>query len=230
MVASLTCSACATKNRRQNSLRGGSVMDKRATAWLLCVLSVSCTTLLGIDDDYHARPIEPGGGSDASSGIGGGGLGASGGSGGNDASESGGSGGTCADGQKYCQDGGCFPPDPIIGCSLNGCEACPAPPEHAVPACNGEQLCDFVCVPDYERRGDGCVPSGAGGAAGQDGSSGSGGSPPGDAGACSPVVCPADGGCGDCRPCVAPIPAVGCCLADGTCGGLVLGGCFRCFL
>jgi len=204
-------------------------MDKRATAWLFCWWSVGCTTLLGIEDDYRARDVELGGGAGSgASGGSDGGVGASGGTGGKDASVSDGAGGGCAVGEKYCN--GCFPPTPAIGCSRDGCEPCPAAPDNAVADCDAGS-CVFICIDGYQRSdgGDGCVPNASDDGGGQDGSGGSGGSPPNDAGACNPVVCPADGGCAECRGCLAPVPAPGCCLANGKCGGFVFG-CFECLI
>jgi hypothetical protein len=195
-----------------------------ALSWLGLGACVSCTMVLGIDKNYRAD--ETGAAGTAPHGVGGvGGSGLTGsggesGSGGGGASGSGGADATCPAGEKYCQ-GACFAPAPIIGCSIDNCTPCNSPPANAVAVCTGDE-CSYECIAGYEPSAGSCVQSGIGDDAGSDGSAGSSA---GGAGGCDVAACPANTSCRACSACtIAP----GCCLANGTCGGLVFGVCLLC--
>jgi hypothetical protein len=193
------------------------------------LLTMGCTTILGIDGDYvpedSAELVTTGGaGGTGSGGTGSGGMGGStGGSAGvGAAGQSGGAAGadasTCPDGQKLCS-GECYAPAPLVGCSLDGCEPCPVNAPNAIAICDGEG-CSLECIPGYEPSpSEGmCVPAGTGGSGGGGGSGGSAGTggtggtggAGGSGGSCDPLGCPT-AACG-------PAGPFRCCRIDGRCG------------
>jgi len=185
---------------------------------------ISCTTVLGINEEYRARDDGTAGvWKDAAGGDGG--FGGSGGAGAG-ATGSGGLGGAaCPEGEKRCQ-GSCVPPAPLVGCSLEGCDPCGAPPDYAVAVCDGVK-CSHKCIPEATASGEECIPNASGGSGG---TAGAAGASSGGAGSCDPS-CPVDGGCNTCPGCLL---TPGCCLADGRCGGWVsiigtpIGACLPC--
>lgn len=194
------------------------------------VLCLGCTSMLGIDGEYvDEESSVSAAGHHASGGQGGRAGGASGGTSaeaGSGGQESGGNGGSlggagpsvgcgatagdCLSGQKCCTgvngvDTFCTFPEPSVGCSLDTCDRCPAPPDNATAVCNGDQ-CDIECAGNFIRVGDACEPAGTGGASG--GGSGAGGARP----TCDPKRCPSmPVGCSIASP-------FACCRNDQTCG------------
>jgi hypothetical protein len=193
--------------------------------WFACV-SLGCTTLAGIDEEYVGRDGSAGvsgegaGPNAGSAGVGGsvgGSLGRGGttGSGGTNGSGgingsagtsgTAGAGGTadagCPQGQKRCATA-CVTPAVGNGCSLSGCEPCPEPTVLNMVVSCSVNTCFAECALGYVPNQGQCVQGtgGSGGTSGTGGSAGSGGS-----GACTPAGCP-------------PCPGVSCCTARGQCG------------
>jgi hypothetical protein len=178
-------------------------------------MTAGCTAILGIDEDYvlGGSTVAGSGGENPTGGRGGdsGGAGGlpTGGLGGGGTSGTPGTGAApsgcdaCPPGTKCCENT-CLEPAPIIGCGLDSCDPCPAPPERATAICR-DGACATQCVPFTAQVGDQCLPVAP--RDGGTGDGGDGGSPPVP---CDPDECPASA----CNV-VGPFP---CCKNDDECG------------
>lgn len=206
-------------------IRPASLRCSIVIVWLAS--AAGCTSLLGLDEDYTVGGISAGGSAstggtstggaelDASATGGvvtGGNAGAP--NGGRDAANAdGGPCGGCPEGTKCCR-GLCLEPAPIVGCSLEGCDPCPPPPERGISVCDEQGRCDIQCNAFTARIGDTCETGMTGGAGGAGAAGGAGGVPPtGGAGGvpepvCDPELCLS---CG-------PVGPFGCCKNNGECG------------
>jgi hypothetical protein len=106
--------------------------------------------------------------------------------------------GACEPGQKCCYEV-CIAPQPVVGCGLEACDPCPAPPAAGISVCS-EGQCAIQCNQDYVEMGDECVPDTT-----LDATTGSGGGPP----QCEPNACPL---------CFDPRGVIRCCRNNDTCG------------
>jgi hypothetical protein len=201
--------------------------------WAL-VACFGCSTMLGIDGDYVPAALEGSSGGTVGAGdfpsfSGGAGPAGSGGffsvgEGGTTAILDAGSGGSvsaggsvaeaaacdpraCGSKQKCCPTLAptCLDHAPIIGCSAESCDPCPAPPSHAIAICNPAGECAIACNDGYTQQGAACVANGTGGQGGAGGKPGAGGA--------GGAMCVA----ADCPPCNIAGP-VKCCRNDGNCG------------
>jgi hypothetical protein len=166
-------------------------------------LQLSCTAILGIDEEYRPRRLNTEAGRAGTGGANATGFGGTGALG--DAAEA------CPNGQKRCSSL-CVSPTPIVGCSPTTCEPCPPPPPNSVAICNGE-LCSIECNDGFVDVRGLCEPVRSDGGGGVGGGMGSGGAPATGGAAdggpnCDASACP---GCG------LPGP-IGCCRFNDTCG------------
>jgi hypothetical protein len=127
----------------------------------------------------------------------------------------------CEVGLKCCgvepsKDRTCYAPGPFVGCGKDdNCDRCMnAVPANAVAACVAD-LCSFVCLSGFTKKGNDCVQSGTGG-------TGAGGTNTGGAGGSS---CSRDVDCA--RPLTStppvhkgcdPLAPFNCCARTGVCG------------
>jgi hypothetical protein len=203
-------------------------------------LTVACTSILDIDNDYVLEAAEGGNAGGTSGQVGAtggapvttGGAGGKGGTSGSPGVTTGGSssggvdagtggiavpatcdqGVTCDAGMKCCTGRDprndnpiaiCTGPSVFVGCTLDGCDPCPPPPEFSDPVCRDE-VCGFDCWPGFLKEGNLCVPDGP-----DDDAGGSGGTPgTGGAPACDVRNCT---GCS----LFGPFP---CCTPSNRCG------------